>query len=592
MNRLFLLLGLCVLFSCHDVQEDILLEKEASNNGLLTRSITPYVSPVFDWWDTTSISLPGISNPVTLPWYSGASTQIPYYLLADYKPEDGWEMIYNYCIDTPPGEVNKSYIIFYDKFTGILRVFYYNNNDVVTANTTFWRLEITKPTSLLNAVGPISLPISERIDNPVVYVTNLTSVPSKSIARGWNCFDVELAYDDKLALGDAHFNIGVYNMIEGKINLTGDINLKTDGTIVTHVSSQYPGWVGSASKVAGRGAKSFLEKMLAKTSLKSSIVNIVSGGFSSLISTGAKYFLGSLVGKDDKSFDSNVQLTTTGKVGLAGDFEILTTPNILPLSNNSMPGCVKGSNDSFLPSYDHSLGVWNVEKLPLLYESQDFLWAFSGRYFKYHKDNRYLCHKERIYYFHWDSLKVKINPDVLECIDRYTVGIWCIYKFPTNEPDKYEPSKLKNSEGQFTYGVKGDRTYCYTDSVGVVRDGSIIAAGRIPRPILSIRGFVVCTGTGAIYLTESQYNKMKKYGIWGEENDIDRERLIDPSFLHREGTFLYQVIVTLYPKAPYNTIPIVSMRTYKAEINSNGEPNSEMPLWQPKIDNEIITVPF
>ena len=109
----------------------------------LTRSITPGVSPVFDWWDTTTISLSGINNPVTLPWYNGASTQIPYYMLDDYKPEDGWEMVYNYCIDTPPGEEGKYYLLFYNKFTGILRVFYYNNHDVTAANTTLWRLEVT-----------------------------------------------------------------------------------------------------------------------------------------------------------------------------------------------------------------------------------------------------------------------------------------------------------------------------------------------------------------------------------------------------------------------------------------------------------------
>ena len=92
----------------------------------LTRSITPTVSPVFDWWDTTSISLLGINSPVTLPWYNGASTQIPNYMLDNYKPEDGWKMIYNYCIDTPPGEEGKYYLMFYTSnpqpigFSGIL----------------------------------------------------------------------------------------------------------------------------------------------------------------------------------------------------------------------------------------------------------------------------------------------------------------------------------------------------------------------------------------------------------------------------------------------------------------------------------------
>ena len=50
-----------------------------------------------------------------------------------------------------------------------------------------------------------------------------------------------------------------------------------------------------------------------------------------------------------------------------GTFQVATTPNTLPLANNLIPGCVKASDDSFLPSYDEPLGVWNVEELPTLY---------------------------------------------------------------------------------------------------------------------------------------------------------------------------------------------------------------------------------
>lgn len=101
MNKLYcIIIGLCVLCSCQDSLDEIIVNEK---NSVLTRSITPTTSPVFEWWDTTSLALPGLSIPVTLPWYNGASTQIPSYMLTDYKPEDGWEMVYNYCISTPPG---------------------------------------------------------------------------------------------------------------------------------------------------------------------------------------------------------------------------------------------------------------------------------------------------------------------------------------------------------------------------------------------------------------------------------------------------------------------------------------------------------
>lgn len=88
------------------------------------------------------------------------------------------------------------------------------------------------------------------------------------------------------------------------------------------------------------------------------MTNIINGGVSSLVSSGAKWFLGSLVGKQDNTYSSSVQITTLGNVTLSGNIESLNTPNILPLANNPLPGCVKNSNDSFLPSYDKPLGVW------------------------------------------------------------------------------------------------------------------------------------------------------------------------------------------------------------------------------------------
>lgn len=443
MKRFVLLLTLVVEVAACQKPEEIMFSDGGGTPT--TRSITPNVSPVFDWWDTTSIALPGVEVPVTLPWYNGTSTQIPYFLLDDYKPEDGWEMVYNYCINTPPGEIGKYYLMFYNKFTGILRVFYYNNHDVTAANTTLWRLEVTEPTSMFNALGRVASLASVRVTNPVIYVTNLTDYPSKSVSRGWNCFDIELAYDEQLTQSNAHFNIGMYNMTSGSFNLHGEMELETEGTIVTH-SSAYPGWIGDASKAVGDGAKDYVQKKLEKTSLKGkedngeTIINIISGGVSSLISSGARFFLGALVGKKDNSYSSSVQLTTTGKMTAGGDFKVATTPNTLPLANNLMPGCVKASDDSFVPSYDEPLGVWNVEELPTLYASTKALWTFSDEYSGYSPNNIYKYHGERVYYFRPEDLKIKINPAVLECIDHYETDIRCIYYKRHNNPEQYRPS--------------------------------------------------------------------------------------------------------------------------------------------------------
>lgn len=551
-----------------------------------TRSITQNVSPVFDWWDTTSVALPGVDIPVTLPWYNGSSTQIPYYMLDDYKPEDGWEMVYNYCIDTPPGEINKNYIIFYNKFRGILRVYYYNNNDVIAANQTFWKFEVIGSTSLFNALGQIALPMSERVNNPAVYVTNLTNLPSKAIARGWNCFDIELAYDDQLPQNNTYFNIGLYNIVNGEIKLDGDIELETEGTIVTHTSSS-PGWIGDASKAVGDGAKTYVGKRLEKTSLEDDIVDYITGGVSALVSGGARFFLGALIGKKDNSYNSTVQLTTTGDVSLTGEFQALTTSNALPLANNLMPGCIPASDDSFLPSYDEPLGMWNVEELPMIYPSSKVLWTFSTEYGSYDTGTPrdYYYHGEQIYYFRPEDLKIKINPDVLESISRYTVDIRCIYKYERANPEEYDAS-FSGATRRDINGVKGSRERYYSteDSIVLVMDSPIpksriemsVTPGLEDPDIPSIRGFIVGSPTFWAPLTEEEFTEMK---VWGMTEPPHNPYMLQGG-PYAEDDFFYHITLTLYPKAPYNSTPIVSMRTYKAEIDRNGEPGFEMPYWE------------
>ncbi len=553
----------------------------------LTRSITPTVSPLFDWWDTTSVALPGVEVPVTLPWYNGTSTQIPYFLLDDYKPEDGWEMVYNYCINTPPGEVGKYYLIFYNKFTGVLRTFYYNNYDIAIADTTFWSFEVTKPTSLFNAFGPVALPISHRLTSPRVYVTNFTNSPSKSITRGWNCFDVELAYDDQLAQSNAHFNIGLYNMITGTIHLEGELDLNTEGTIVTRLSPTYPGWLGSVAKTIGNGAKDYVSKKLEKTSLKGSISNIISGGISSLTSSGAKFFLGALVGKRNNSYSSSVRLTTTGNVKLEGSLQVFATPNILPLSHNLMPGCVKASDDSFLPSYNEPLGVWNVEELPTLYASTKALWTFSDEYPEYNPNNIYKYHGERVYYFRPEDLKIKINPAVLECLDHYETDIRCIYYARHNNPEQYRPSLKLGGRRNDDTGMKGGTEHLYTETDSAkyiyVLDTQIpnsTVNGTSPwNPYIpSIRGFIYCDDTAWGTLTEEDYNRLNSPGSEMQPFTPDFPFIVAPPY-ESGGFYKYQVTLTLYPKAPYNETPVISIRTYEVEVNKNGESGYNMPYW-------------
>lgn len=47
----------------------------------------------------------------------------------DIKKEDGWVFL-----STPNKDIGSDYLIFYNKYTGILKVFYYNQNSFLSNN--------------------------------------------------------------------------------------------------------------------------------------------------------------------------------------------------------------------------------------------------------------------------------------------------------------------------------------------------------------------------------------------------------------------------------------------------------------------------
>ena len=202
------------------------------DTSALTRSITPTTNPYIDWEDTTKINIVGY-GAVTLPWYNGAEGSIPEHILHDYTRADSWELVYNFCADEIENTGgNKNYLIFYNKLTGKLRVYYYSKNIVTEGTMTVAQFRTSIETPLFNfnkGYYSSSLYDPARLDE--VCTSNITSSGSKATALGWNCFEVELAYSP--IYENAHLHIGFYDQNIRLIKLKGILSLTTDGTIIT-----------------------------------------------------------------------------------------------------------------------------------------------------------------------------------------------------------------------------------------------------------------------------------------------------------------------------------------------------------------------
>lgn len=195
----------------------------------------------------------------------------------------------------------------YNRFTGILRIYYYHTNSAGTATTTFWRLAFDRPLSILNASGYFTHPMDWRPSAPEVYVSTINTVPAKSIYRGWNCFDVELCYDNQLAPAPTKMSIAAYSLSESNIKIIGGIELNSEGSIVTKGNSNE--WLKTANKVlnntsqgAGKVVMDTIQKKISNLEMlpkigASAALAFASGGVSEAVKLGINLLAGSFSGK-------------------------------------------------------------------------------------------------------------------------------------------------------------------------------------------------------------------------------------------------------------------------------------------------------
>jgi len=538
-NVIFIVLGLSAM-SC---QKEIVkpengpldFTKKSQNQTFLFPQIS---TTYFDWETNSHINITDGSSRI-LPWVSGAATSIPSFILEDYKKADGWELIYNLCRE--PGELGQNYIMFYNKFTGILRTYYFLADNVSTGSNGLWGISLTGNNALLNNTGYFADPITTKKDNPIYITSNITNESiSKTISKGWNAFDTEFTFDpqtnQQLRFGVVTFNKNIQN-----ITLTGNIELNSSGTIVA--SSNKNNWSGfkdSAVKGAGNTAKDYVVDKLQSTNNKgnkiisagiAALAEIASGGVKYIISNGINLLFGSFIGKQNSTANSTqkIEFKTNGTMGLTGTITGSEATNVTPVANLSLPG-YSDPSAYILPYYNKKLGVWNLNSvpkvkvaknatrgpLPNLTEEQ----AANYNYMAFPYTRRVSIDQS--------SIEVSLNPEVLSEISNYEVtSTLMIYKKfggnanwnPVGTPINY---MTKFREGDLKYDDD-------TSEISQFNSFEEYTFGNIPgHPMVA-----------------SLYDLPAKLEI----NNVDNR-------------YVVKVTIKLFPKAGYNQEPIVLTRSY------------------------------
>ena len=408
---------------------------EADNYNINDKDITAQ-----NWRQTEAIYIyDGVGKDVTdekgrtgyttvnLPWYEGTKqTNLPSDFCKDMTPDNGWEWVANYCGNR--SIVNNNFFAVYNKYTGILRFFYYQPEGFDTGNDHVWQVAMTDNLATRTTI-PYGVPNDRSLSNKAAinqtgsgtfmdYIAPWADYKSNDGLivpnAGWWAFDVDLSMTRPEELsGDNNIKLQMRSWDTNHNSLYSTMSANIDGTMKGSFEAQTTGTIALVSNAKG------ITGMLGQLGGPAGDVvsAYMSGNYKSALSNAATLASGAYnvaSGKPLKNpgAEGSVNLHTVGT------YEGII--NLLMKGNINTDGVIKGSQPTvgiasptlYFKDFDtkNSLlgqGVWNLKKTPMVYavNSQNgvFYWTedvlqkiFAGNW----------------QFFDPSSIEVELNPNV------------------------------------------------------------------------------------------------------------------------------------------------------------------------------------
>ena len=272
----------------------------------------------------------------------------------DVKESDGWRILYS-TVDiigydhTVHTGTQSNYLLLYNKYTGVLKGFYYATS-MESNNHAFFQLTIptSQQTKLFNFVSEFAVPSDSTATNSVL----LSAITDDGIAagfeEGWNCFMVELSYDPN-SLNETMSISGVCMNVTS-FSLNGSIDAESEGVIMgaNHKTSSFMSGIAS---VVGDMAKAFMGTLGIAGPVGVGLGGLAATSATSLFNYGVNKIFGSLLTQSSTTVQ-NVQFTTNGKLSVSGTSSTPSSGLIAPLGSIPLNGT------------GERLGVWNLTAKP------------------------------------------------------------------------------------------------------------------------------------------------------------------------------------------------------------------------------------
>lgn len=475
MKKLLLFLSVfCILTSCKK-DDDILKSTVAKNNKDLQTEGTYQTTPYIDWVNQNSFPLQEVN--VLFPWIFGANAlQVPYSIAIDHKPVDGWVLLYNRLNDSYP------YLMLYNKYRGIIKVFYYHT---AAHNTNALSFAIifggNKKTSLLNFNTDFAKPMQDKgLINMVENLQVSQGGPTGVSPNNWYYTEFNIAYDDVvkgLSDLDSRMAIAAWGQDKSTITLTGDIlgTIKGEITTASNTSSLLSvGNVDLGNKntttnaiiaISGvAAAEGGLLKQAAKQTNKKvgEAIGNAAGELAtkglSVISKPLMDLFNSFVGGDLAGKQTSaVNLDMNATVNLGG-----TLVRDRPIFGGEVPipGAVHNGAGGVLPYYDKPLGVWNIDVQPTVKWGEYVYKTSTLNALKYQQGTFYVQN----YQLDESSFNVKINPDILQDVEVVSIEkkLYYYYNY-TGKTNLKFPYRYMSEAPTFVYPVSNSYTLVNSD---------------------------------------------------------------------------------------------------------------------------------
>lgn len=378
---------------------------------------------------------------VNLPWAEGTvESNLPIGFCHDIIPENGWEWVYNLCGNR--STENGNFFAVYNKYSGILRFFFYMPSHFSAGNDHYWRV-ITSDHLAQSSVWRYGLPADRNIvdksaigqtaagvftDYVTPWVIALSDDNHVVPNAGWWAFDVDMSQtradkimpNDVISLQMCSWNTQHVSLASTiAANIDGSLQAKFDITKTTVSTAK--GFTESLGDIARVGGDAY---SAVSAALEGNAFKALTSAFS--FARGAYSVYGAMTKETEVITDTIGKGTITGSITMA----LNGTINTEGVIQGSAP--VTGINpvtirmENFDMEHSHlGQGTWNLKVTPIVYRMPFYIKFTSGYDFSYMWP----------YVFNPNSIEVELNPILFpeEDIEWMQVDALCVSRKGMND---------------------------------------------------------------------------------------------------------------------------------------------------------------